>query len=138
MDQKSFINENIYVHGGDPDLWLYLFRVLDKDGSGKVDFIEFINALNIGIKGSVDDKLKWAFSIYDIDNNGYIEEKEMEKLLSGILKMGSSEDSEDEIHLRSRTIFERMDIDGDGQLTMEEFVNGCKQDPKIFNAMSVF
>jgi len=145
MDMETFIKENMYVHGGDADLWQYLFKVLDNDESGKVDFGEFICALAVGTKGSVDEKLKWAFHIYDIDNNGYIEEKEMEKLLGGILKMaarsvdnGELDVTEEEVKQKSKQIFERMDTDGDGHLTLEEFILGCKEDQKLVSAMNAF
>mmetsp|Transcript_6871 Transcript_6871/g.10050 ORF Transcript_6871/g.10050 Transcript_6871/m.10050 type:complete len:189 (+) Transcript_6871:62-628(+) len=146
MDRATFVAENMYVHGGEEDLWNYLFKILDRDDSGEVDFSEFIVSLSVGTKGSADEKLKWAFNIYDFDGNGTIELPEMEKLLTGIFKMAETHDGDDfdeeafnkQVKIRSKRIFDKMDTDGDGELTLEEFIQGCKDDPQIISAMNVF
>ena len=42
-------------------------------------FREFMLAIYITSKGSPDEKLKWAFKVYDIDGNGTIEFGEMKR-----------------------------------------------------------
>lgn len=29
------------------------------------------------MKGALDDKLRWAFQLYDLDNNGYVTKSEV-------------------------------------------------------------
>lgn len=59
-----------------------MFRSFDKDGSGSIEFKEFLLAINItSNKGKPEDKLNWAFDMYDIDGNGTIDKSEMESII---------------------------------------------------------
>ena len=63
-----------------------MFRTFDKDNSGKIDFNEFLLAINITSGGQPKEKLEWAFQMYDIDGNGTIEKKEMTEIIKVIFK----------------------------------------------------
>ena len=58
------------------------FIAFDKDKSGFIDFFEFISAIGIFAKGNPEDKLRLAFDIYDQNNDGFIEKKEAEQIVS--------------------------------------------------------
>ena len=47
-----------------------MFRLFDRDGDGTISFREFVVATNITTCGSAEDKLKWAFKLYDKDESG--------------------------------------------------------------------
>ena len=73
---------------GDPTTFAdYVFNVFDVDNSGTIDFKEFICALSVTSRGSLDDKLKWAFQLYDIDGDGEISYDEMLQIVEAIYKM---------------------------------------------------
>ena len=47
--------------------------IFDEDGSGEVDFKEFLQGVSqFSVKGDKAAKLKFAFRIYDLDNDGFI------------------------------------------------------------------
>lgn len=52
--------------------------IFDADGNGEVDFKEFIQGVSqFSVKGDKLSKLKFAFRIYDMDNDGYISNGEL-------------------------------------------------------------
>ena len=50
----------------------YLFHAYDADANGVIDFKEFLLVMSVEAKGSVKDKLKWAFKLYDLDGSGKV------------------------------------------------------------------
>lgn len=109
----------------------HVFRTFDSDCSGFIDFKEFMYSLSTTSRGSLEEKLEWAFKIYDVDGDGYVTKHEMESIIRSVYKMyadsrmGKKETPEQ----RTARIFEKFDSNKDGKLTMEEFKSGARSDP---------
>ena len=59
-----------------------MFRTFDSDNSGKIDFKEFLLAINITSAGKPEQKLEWAFQMYDVNGDGTIEPSEMCEIIT--------------------------------------------------------
>ena len=47
----------------------YVFNAFDQDHSGSISFEEFVMGLSLLARGSLHEKLQWAFNLYDINGN---------------------------------------------------------------------
>ena len=55
-----------------------MIAIFDEDGGGDVDFREFVSGLSaFSSKGNKEEKLRFAFKVYDIDRDGYISNGEL-------------------------------------------------------------
>lgn len=55
-----------------------MIAIFDEDGGGDVDFQEFVSGLSaFSSKGNQEEKLRFAFKVYDIDRDGYISNGEL-------------------------------------------------------------
>jgi Ca2+-binding EF-hand superfamily protein len=84
LEKKLFINiyKQSFPMGDATKFCKICFMAFDKDKSGYIDFYEFISTIGIFAKGNIQDKLKLAFDIYDYNDDGYIERKEAEQIVS--------------------------------------------------------
>jgi len=77
--------------------------------------------------------------MYDVDGNGVIDEEEMTKIVQAIYNMlgpSSTSKPKDSAEERARIIFSKMDVNNDGHLTEDEFLNGCLGDETLSKILS--
>ncbi|KAL5022771.1 hypothetical protein ScPMuIL_001926 [Solemya velum] len=116
----------------------HMFRSFDKDGNGRVDFQEFLIGLSVSSSSDIEQKLRWAFDMYDVDGNGTISRSEMMDILNSVYKMTdlNAGDGNTPEKMTER-LFKKMDTNGDGELSWEEFLEGAKQDSMIVNMLTM-
>mmetsp|Transcript_3047 Transcript_3047/g.7287 ORF Transcript_3047/g.7287 Transcript_3047/m.7287 type:complete len:552 (-) Transcript_3047:150-1805(-) len=96
-----------------------LFEQCDTDGSGAIDYSEFV-ASTIDRKRYMQEDACWsAFKVFDLDNNGTIEKSELRQLL------GRQNGPATAFHLDEDAIDELIasaDTNGDGKVDFDEFM----------------
>lgn len=98
-----------------------VIAVLDKNKDGSISFLEFVQGLNsLSSSASQEEKLRFAFQIYDINNDGYISNGELFTVLK--MMVGNNLNDVQLQQLVDRTII-KADEDLDGKISFAEFVN---------------
>lgn len=96
-----------------------MIAIFDEDGGGDVDFQEFVSGLSaFSSKGNKEQKLQFAFKVYDIDRDGYISNGELFIVLK--MMVGSNLKDQQLQQIVDKTIMEA-DLDKDGKISFEEF-----------------
>ncbi|GAB0094086.1 Kv channel-interacting protein 4 isoform X1 [Sergentomyia squamirostris] len=93
----------------------YVFNTLDQDRTGIVSFEEFVQGLSILSRGSLEEKLRWTFSLYDINGDGFITREEMTDIATAIYDLAGNlpidpTSEEDRIKEKVDRIFQETDI----------------------------
>jgi len=98
-----------------------IIDVLDNDDSGEIDFKEFVQGMSkFSSKAEKEEKLRFAFRIYDIDNDGFISNGELFQVLK--MMVGSNLKDTQLQQVVDKTM-RSVDRDQDGKISFEEF---CK------------
>ena len=93
-----------------------ILRVADRDGDGMVDCDELIKLFEE--EEDPEEKMKTCFRMFDVNRNGQICKKELEKNFFGD---GEDELMDEGIRDMVNKVMETFDADGDGVLNYEEF-----------------
>jgi Ca2+-binding EF-hand superfamily protein len=62
-----------------------VFRTLDTNKDGRISFKELMISLIPTITGDIDDKLRWAFKMFDEDENNQISRSDYNSVISNFL-----------------------------------------------------
>ncbi|XP_061597474.1 recoverin-like [Cololabis saira] len=73
----------------------HVFRSFDTNDDGTLDFKEYIIALHMTSTGKTTSKLEWAFSLFDVDKNGYLTKPEVTEICASIFKLIPKDEVED-------------------------------------------
>ncbi|KCV71829.1 hypothetical protein H696_01248 [Fonticula alba] len=64
-----------------------VFASFDREGRGIVTFKDLIHGFSIATRGTIEEKLEWAFRIYDVDRDQMIGREEMLQVVTAIYQM---------------------------------------------------
>merc|ERR1712032_545034 len=93
-----------------------LINVVDKDGTGTIDFPEFLQMMRIKVHDqNQEEDIREAFRVFDNDGNGFIDRRE----LALMMRFSGEAVSESEIE----EIIKEADVDMNGLIDYAEFFN---------------
>ena len=98
-----------------------IYKNLDMDNNGFIEYEEFVRAAVSKEKFTNDNILKYAFRFFDKDNNGEITINEIEEVFENCI------DDKKKFHGTLKQIIEEVDSNNDGVISYEEFSNVMKK-----------
>ncbi|XP_062321900.1 recoverin 2 [Osmerus eperlanus] len=108
----------------------HVFRSFDTNDDGTLDFKEYIIALHMTSTGKTTRKLEWAFSLFDVDKNGYITKSEVAEICQAIFKLIPKEDvaklpeDENTPEKRAEKLWSYFEKEENERLAEGEFIQG--------------
>ncbi len=114
-----------------------LFDLFDNDKSGFIDFDEFVSSLELLINSDSESKIKFAFDLHDLDNNGHIDRSEIRILIKESFYENNLDYDKSQIDLLVDEFFDKADTDKSNTIEFNEFLQATKSYPDFINAMTV-
>uniref|UniRef100_A0A6J0SXN1 Guanylyl cyclase-activating protein 2 n=1 Tax=Pogona vitticeps TaxID=103695 RepID=A0A6J0SXN1_9SAUR len=118
------------------------FKSFDRNGDNRIDFLEYVAVLNLLLRGKPEHKLKWLFKVFDTDGNGFLNKVELQKMVKSVynVKQGWTKNMDTQRSTpeeASDRIFQLMDEDNDGKLSLKEFIDGVQRDDWMRKMLNV-
>ncbi|MEP7050221.1 MAG: EF-hand domain-containing protein [Pseudomonadota bacterium] len=114
-----------------------VLAIFDGNRDGVIQKDEFLAWATRLLRGSVREKLWFAFQLHDHDGDGFIDQTEMLRMIS--IAMAESEiiarASQPAEHL-TQVLFRALDRDQDGRISFDEFDAALRQRPELLRRMT--
>ncbi|CAK1597326.1 unnamed protein product [Parnassius mnemosyne] len=108
---------------------------------------ELLVMLSTLLRGSVYERLRWAFRLYDVDGDGAITRQELAEVVVAVHELlgrrappGSPAGRLDDAKANEQVdrVFRKLDLNQDGVITIEEFLESCLKDDVITRSLQMF
>ncbi|XP_001951116.2 Kv channel-interacting protein 4 [Acyrthosiphon pisum] len=126
-------NSNLYAH--------FVFKAFDVKSNGAISFKDMLMTLSTLLRGSIYEKLRWTFKLYDLNGDGCITRSELSQIVLAIHElMGKRPQGRGSTKSKDHTdmVFQKLDINQDGVITFEEFIESCLKDEAITKSLQIF
>lgn len=115
-----------------------IFELVDADGTGFIDFDEFLAFAERLYSDDKRKRLDFIFRVYDLDDDGRIDKKEITQVLQASLAEQHVTLTEDMLKRLVRHFMRRTDVDRDGSVSRDEFVDVLAKYPGIDAQFSIY
>ncbi|KAI9401165.1 hypothetical protein POPTR_001G090200v4 [Populus trichocarpa] len=122
----------------DDDLIHKVFDLFDAKHNGVIKFGGFVRSLSVfHPNASEEDKITFAFRLYDLRQTGYIERVELKEMVLAILSELDSTLTDDAVDsIVDKTMIEA-DLNGDGRIDPEEWKDFVTKNPSLLKNMTL-
>eukprot|EP01083_Nonionella_stella_P025014 68893_1 len=115
-----------------------LFNAFDYNKNGLLDFREICVGFAVLHTGSADDKIKLAFSSFDIDDNGKLAPAELFLMFKSITTIKDIRHNTKDIEAWTKDCFNKYDTGNKGHLVFDEFKQMVHRRPLLIQTFFQF
>lgn len=138
VDKETF-RKGVPMLSVEDDLFVdRVFSVLDTDGSGSIEWEEFIEAMSALEKGSREKRTEFLFKVYDINGEGGISREGLYKFFLSSLMVSVDENIKEVSEYFVDQVFHSVDADLDGKLTFSEALSYIESHPEVRDIYGMF
>ncbi|KAG8443332.1 hypothetical protein GDO86_011937 [Hymenochirus boettgeri] len=136
IDRNTFRNILHNTFGMTDDMIMdRVFRGFDRDNDSSVSVTEWVEGLSVFLRGTLDEKIKYCFGVYDLNGDGFISREEMFHMLkNSLLKQPTEEDPDEGIKDLVEITLKKMDYDHDSKLSYVDFEKAVKEENLLLEA----
>ncbi len=121
MIDREELSDALGLHS-DSLLARTIFRLFDVTQSAKINFRTWVITLSsLSPMATPEEKVKFSFSLYDLNGDGAIEKEELKSLLEAAVKETLSDLSDNEVRELCEETLKSVDKDGNGLVDYEEY-----------------
>lgn len=111
-----------------------IMESIDTDGSGVIEYSEFLAATLDHRKYMQEDVCKTAFDVFDLDGDGHISPEELRQ----VLNQGEAGEPMTRVKSDTSAVMNEVDADGDGLIDFKEFMHMMGGGRKANRTSSMF
>lgn len=182
-DRFKLIYAQFFPRGAETNGYArFVFNSFDVQRKQEITFTDFVIGLSVLTRGTLDEQLRWVFTLYDLNGDGVITRDELLKIVTSVHdlmgrfalsagqtaalesqpapgELGSAANQQQQqqqpamlasiLQLQQQvgaqsseqhaeSLFKKFDLNNDGQITLDEFLEACLGDDKIIKSISVF
>uniref|UniRef100_A0A4W2CJT9 Calaxin n=1 Tax=Bos indicus x Bos taurus TaxID=30522 RepID=A0A4W2CJT9_BOBOX len=136
LDRNAFRNILHMTFGMTDDMIMdRVFRGFDKDNDGCISVTEWVYGLSVFLRGTLEEKMKYCFEVFDLNGDSFISKEEMFHMLkNSLLKQPSEEDPDEGIKDLVEITLKKMDHDHDGKLSFADYEQAVREETLLLEA----